>query len=578
MKYAIIFLILITMVLPLSSASSIVYVDTDGSGDYNCDGIDDHIQINQALDYVANNVGFTTVHLNGPNTYWINSTLFMGNDTILEGDSTAEIKLVANAGLGYLVPMIENKPGSSNNFTIRGFEIDGNSENQSVSRGAGYHNMMYFRDCYYVTVTNMRLEWGCGDGLKVQQSAPGGVLPKAYVTFNNNSVYKLGHDALYVLQLDNVTVANNDVFTRTNSAFRFSTSGNAKVYNNTIHSEFAGWSTGPGIEIDKNPGRISENISIYNNTFHTLNGAGIWITNEESDDSILGRDVHIHHNIFYNVGQYWNDTGYSNAAIIIGQSDNTIIENNVIDNGGHAGIKYYIRPHYYHINALFTTIVRNNIIMNADDHTAAGIWNCDDTNHIFISEYNCIYNNTGGAYSGTSITANNDIRVDPLFYDTANHNYHLNSTAGTWNGAGWEIKGTYSPCIDAGNSSSDYSNEPSPNGNRINIGRYGNTAEASRSVSPLPDPLVQGKQFGVTVYPNPAKEIVNFRFEVSGPADITIKIFNIAGVQVSRITRRIDENQLIVRWHTDQTEPGVYLYQVYCNGTSGPSGKICLKK
>jgi hypothetical protein len=31
--------------------------------------------------------------------------------------------------------------------------------------------------------------------------------------------------------------------------------------------------------------------------------------------------------------------------------------------------------------------------------------------------------------------------------------------------------------------SSDYSCEPEPNGNRINIGRYGNTAEASMSFS-----------------------------------------------------------------------------------------------
>jgi PGF-pre-PGF domain-containing protein len=40
---------------------------------------------------------------------------------------------------------------------------------------------------------------------------------------------------------------------------------------------------------------------------------------------------------------------------------------------------------------------------------------------------------------------------------------------------------TSSPCIDVGYPDSDYSNEPEDNGDRINIGMYGNTAQASKS-------------------------------------------------------------------------------------------------
>jgi hypothetical protein len=36
-----------------------------------------------------------------------------------------------------------------------------------------------------------------------------------------------------------------------------------------------------------------------------------------------------------------------------------------------------------------------------------------------------------------------------------------------------------SPCINAGDPLDDYALEPSPNGNRINMGTYGNTAKAS---------------------------------------------------------------------------------------------------
>jgi hypothetical protein len=40
--------------------------------------------------------------------------------------------------------------------------------------------------------------------------------------------------------------------------------------------------------------------------------------------------------------------------------------------------------------------------------------------------------------------------------------------------------------IDAGSITSPYDKEPAENGSRINIGRYGNTEEASKSVSSAP--------------------------------------------------------------------------------------------
>lgn len=46
-----------------------------------------------------------------------------------------------------------------------------------------------------------------------------------------------------------------------------------------------------------------------------------------------------------------------------------------------------------------------------------------------------------------------------------------------------------SPCIDAGDPTDDYSNEPVPNGDRINQGRYGNTPEAARSTFVTPTPI-----------------------------------------------------------------------------------------
>lgn len=74
---------------------------------------------------------------------------------------------------------------------------------------------------------------------------------------------------------------------------------------------------------------------------------------------------------------------------------------------------------------------------------------------------------------------------DPLFASagTSNPDYHLKSKAGRYTSSGW-VYGTdpnTSPCIDAGEQSSNYTNEPLFNGGRVNMGAYGNTIYASKS-------------------------------------------------------------------------------------------------
>ena len=94
--------------------------------------------------------------------------------------------------------------------------------------------------------------------------------------------------------------------------------------------------------------------------------------------------------------------------------------------------------------------------------------------------YSCVQ----GGFSGTG-----NIASDPLFADPDRGDYHLKSQAGRWDpstsggAGGWVTDGVTSPCIDAGDPAAAYSNEPEPNGGRINMGAYGNTAYASKSVA-----------------------------------------------------------------------------------------------
>jgi hypothetical protein len=72
---------------------------------------------------------------------------------------------------------------------------------------------------------------------------------------------------------------------------------------------------------------------------------------------------------------------------------------------------------------------------------------------------------------------------EPGFVDAAGGDYHLLSVRGRYWPAHdvWVLDDVTSPCIDGGDPAVDPANERIPNGGRINIGAYGNTAYASMS-------------------------------------------------------------------------------------------------
>ena len=100
------------------------------------------------------------------------------------------IKLADHAGWPTMKPLIQQMSSSgNNNIIVRGFEVnvnyDGNSE---ITLGRGYYNVIYFTYCNNVKVYNMYMHDGMGDGLRINQGKN--------VQFYNNTIYKLGHDAL----------------------------------------------------------------------------------------------------------------------------------------------------------------------------------------------------------------------------------------------------------------------------------------------------------------------------------------------------------------------------------------------
>lgn len=125
-------------------------------------------------------------------------------------------------------------------------------------------------------------------------------------------------------------------------------------------------------------------------------------------------------------------------------------------------------------------VVKNSII--AGNTTTLQLKGTDvDKNSGQKITYSCLY----GTAKDDSLSdyGTGCIAKDPCFADAASGDFHLKSAAGRWNGTTWVKDTVTSPCIDAGETSAAYANEPSPNGNRANMGAYGNTAEASKSPS-----------------------------------------------------------------------------------------------
>ncbi len=169
------------------------------------------------------------------------------------------------------------------------------------------------------------------------------------------------------------------------------------------------------------------------------------------------------------------------------------------------------------------SITSNTIVGNVAGDSGGGLSQCPGflSNNIIASNsaplgggifgratsaYNAFWSNTGGNLGGDATVGIGDSVTNPQFAQegrwddngTAETNddtwidgdYHLQSQAGRWDPVGerWVVDSVQSRCIDAGDPTGDWSGELWPHGQRLNIGAYGGTPQASWSLSELGDP------------------------------------------------------------------------------------------
>ncbi len=189
----------------------------------------------------------------------------------------------------------------------------------------------------------------------------------------------------------------------------------------------------------------------------------------------------------------------TNAGIAVENSCTATLINNTIVNTkigircfdlGRSGSPYFLTPgggSFTCVNGIIWNCSTNAISLENSSNTAA----TDRGSHATVR-----YSDIQGGQSGVSIGAtystltwqDGNINQDPLFADPQNsskslRDFHLKSQAGRWNPAmtSWVKDAVTSPCIDAGDPTSEWRNELWPNGRSINIGGYGNTPQASMS-------------------------------------------------------------------------------------------------
>ncbi len=507
----------------------IVYVSRDGSGDFHCDGTADQEEINQALDFVAADPRYTTVYLKGPATYWIDNTIYISSNTILEGDAAAKIKLVDNArwntpfkalimqkGASFSDGM-EDTSNSVHDIVIRGFEIDGNRDQQNEPSGHAYYNIIKLQNCYNITINNMYLHHNLADAVNIQSCCYG---YNINLRFYGNRIIRSGHDGIYVGLSSHFEIYDNIFLdNRTDAHIRVQDCNHFKIHGNICgNNPRRRNSGGIGVDIQAKDNTPLDDAEIYDNYLFGKGAYhGIWLWQTRKGGGLnTHSNVHIHHNII---------TGFQGAGIGIYGFNNTLIENNTIEFNGkgnnhsytdrvlwgkQSGITFYEGADGNKIQG-FRTIVRNNIIGNS---AAYGIENRKKSIHAFVLEYNNIYRSGKGAYKGASSTTDIyvapdfacahptmvDGRIDYTYFifdpiweaaektgayvgdmgtNAARLVYHLKSKVGRWDGSQWTRDEVTSFCINTGSPSSDYMKEPAPNGGRINIGAFGGTPTAS---------------------------------------------------------------------------------------------------
>ncbi len=361
--------------------SSTVYVAADGTGDYQCDGVSDQVEINQALDFVAAHAGYNTVYLKGPHTYIIDDPILISNDCKLIADSGVVVRVQDSVNWPINKPVIGQKGaeywqggehesslvdqiyGQSKdsliNVEIAGFEIT--VGNQDASSGSWYYIIMLFHKVRNLNVHNMYLHDNFGDFIRIMGDND---LYSRNVHIHHNRMMHSGHDGLYFVGIDTPEIDHNTIeHTRTNDGIRLEECRHVNVHDNVVGNSLTRVPSGYAGIILENDDVFVESGNIYGNFIYGKAG-GIVLRGGPTKEYM--RNIHIHHNRIYQT--FDNTAGgvhFLNGAIHLHDADHTLIEFNTIEGSQKDGIVFELTQG---TESGYQTFVRNNIIAHCANY------------------------------------------------------------------------------------------------------------------------------------------------------------------------------------------------------------------
>ncbi len=287
---------------------------------------------------------------------------------------------------------------------------------------------------------------------------------------------------VYVSDAANATILNNVV--RGNSAGRgggiFVLGQAALIQGNTIENNVAVGDHGGGLFVIVVSARVTQNVVRGNEVGRDLGygwGGGLIVVGLGNSAEVSFNTVYNNFAAAYGAGEFIDEgaTADVHHELIyrnVSKAGCEAVSAISVDGGEGVGSQATIRH----------CTIANNVCENSTRGNGLQVEGLSTA-----SVTNCIFWNNGGddfATDGTvtlnvtftssqeAIAGTGNISGDPRFVNEAADDYHL--AAG-------------SPCIDAGDPASPFSNEPAPNGGRADMGRYGNAADTPPP-SPPPSP------------------------------------------------------------------------------------------
>jgi hypothetical protein len=326
-------------------------------------------------------------------------------------------------------------------------------------------------------------------------------------------------------------------------------SSNAIIRGNIIDNNY---SMGGSIIFSNGGYPIFENNIISNNSSSITDGwvAGVGIY---FHSGVIRRNL-IFHN--YAGTAFGTATG---AGLFKAQRGGCEIYNNTIVQNGVSTYRglCYCPGIYLSLDQYDTLVVfKNNIV--AFNINGGGVCVLNQDSVPIDWDYNLMYGNTDADIQ----RGPNDILIDPLFADTANHNYHLLPN---------------SPCIDAG----DPSFPLDPDSTRCDIGAY----FFDQTVG-IDDPgPTEPYQFALSQnYPNPFNAQTTISYCLDKSANVSIRICSITGQVVANLSDRetqIAGEHRIIWDGTDRrgasVSTGIYFYELYVDNYRESKAMILIK-